>query len=144
VKLTEVLYSRIGDRDVAYAAGGVLLVFMAPIGWIILRLVLFWEVDRSLFDQVFQEITGTEQNRFLYAYMCAGTMVVMGPFGFFIGRASQQSHDRAVKLDLLNREVDEQKTTFERRFTDLGHSIKNVHTIMRIFKEASAYRKFCV
>ncbi len=127
--LTEVLYSRIGNRDVAYAAGGILLGFMAPIGWIVLRLALFWEVDKSLFDQVFLDITGTEQNRYLYAYMCAGTMMVMGFSGFFIGRASQQIHDRAVKLDLLNREVDEQKTTFERRFTDLGHSIKNFHTI---------------
>ena len=55
--------------------------------------------------------------------------MVLGSFGFFIGRASQQIHDRAMKLDILNREVAEQKATFERRFTDLDHSIKNFHII---------------
>ncbi len=72
---------------------------------------------------------GTEQSRYMYSYMCGGTMMVLGSFGFFIGRASQQIHDRALKLDLLNREVAEQKASFEQRFVFLDRSIKNFHII---------------
>ena len=127
--LTEILNGRSGKRDVAYAACGMLLGVMAPIGWIILRLILFWDDSQSLAGQVMQDITGTEQSRYMYTYMCGGTMVVLGLFGFFIGRASQQIHDRALKLDILNREVAEQKASFEQRFTDLDRSIKNFHII---------------
>jgi methyl-accepting chemotaxis protein len=106
-----------------------LLGIMAPLGWIALRLILFSDGSSALLDQAVADITATEQSRFLYAYMCVGTMLVLGTFGFFIGRASQQIHDRAVRLDQLNREVAEQKRGFERRFTDLDQSIKNFHVI---------------
>ena len=129
MSINEILDGRSGKRDIAYASVGILLGVMAPVGWIIVRLMLFWDDSSSLFDQVFQDIMGTEQSRYMYSYMCGGTMMVLGSFGFFIGRASQQIHDRAVKLDLLNKEVDEQKKTFERRFMDLDRSIKNFHII---------------
>lgn len=127
--MAEVFEGGRGKRDIVYAAVGVLLGVMAPVGWIALRLMLFWDDSTSLLDQVLHDIMGTEQSRYMYSYMCGGTMVVLGSFGFFIGRASQQIHDRAVKLDLLNHEVAEQKSNFERRFTDLDHSIKNFHII---------------
>ena len=120
VELTDILNGRSGKRDVAYAACGMLLGVMAPIGWIILRLLLFWDDSQSLAGQVMQDIMGTEQSRYMYTYMCGGTMMVLGLFGFFIGRASQQIHDRALKLDILNREVAEQKASFEQRFPSVG------------------------
>jgi methyl-accepting chemotaxis protein len=129
VAVTEILNGRSGKRDIAYAAGGMLLGVMAPLGWIVLRLMMFWDDGSSLLDQVVGDIVGTEQSKYMYTYMCGGTMMVLGSFGFFIGRASQQIHDRAVKLDLLNHEIEEQKSGFERRFTDLDHSIKNFHII---------------
>jgi len=129
VSVNEILKGAGGKRDIAYAIGGMLLGVMAPLGWIILRLILFWDDSRSLPDQVINDIMGSEQSRYMYAYMCGGTMMVLGSFGFFIGRASQQIHDRAVKLDLLNHEIAEQKGVFERRFTDLDRSIKNFHII---------------
>jgi methyl-accepting chemotaxis protein len=129
VSVTEILNGRSGKRDVAYAACGMLLGVMAPLGWIVLRLMLFWDDSHSLVEQIMQDIMGTEQSRYMYSYMCGGTMMVLGSFGFFIGRASQQIHDRAIKLDILNREVAEQKTSFEQRFTDLDRSIKNFHII---------------
>lgn len=129
MEIKELLNGRSGKRDVAYAACGMLLGVMAPIGWIILRLMLFWDDSQSLADQVIQDIMGTEQSRYMYSYMCGGTMMVLGSFGFFIGRASQQIHDRALKLDLLNREVAEQKASFEQRFVVLDRSIKNFHII---------------
>ena len=85
MSITEILNGRSGKRDIAYAAGGVLLGVMAPLGWIVLRLMLFWDDSSSLFDQVFQDIMGTEQSRYMYSYMCGGTMMVLGSFGFFIG-----------------------------------------------------------
>lgn len=127
--VTEVLSGTTGKREIVYAFVGILLGFMAPLGWIALRLILFWDDSSSLADQVIRDIMGTEQSRYMYLYMCGGTMMVLSSFGFFIGRSSQQFHDRAVKLDLLNHEVDEQKTVFERRFTELDQSIKNFHII---------------
>ena len=127
--VTEVLSGTTGKSEIVYAFVGILLGFMAPLGWIALRLILFWDDSSSLADQVIRDIMGTEQSRYMYLYMCGGTMMVLGSFGFFIGRSSQQFHDRAVKLDLLNHEVDEQKTVFERRFTELDQSIKNFHII---------------
>lgn len=127
--VTEVFNGGGSKRKVVFAGYGILLGVMAPLGWIVLRLMLFWDDSSSLLDQVFQDIIGTEQNSYMYAYMCGGTMMVLGSFGFFIGRSSQQIHDRAVKLDNLNQEISEQKSSFERRFTDLDRSIKNFHTI---------------
>lgn len=129
MSIRALLTHRSGKRDVAYAICGILLGVMAPLGWIALRLLLFWEDGLSLMDQIVADITGSTQSRFLYAYMCGGTMAVLGLFGFFIGRASQQIHDRAVTLDTLNRDIAEQKSRFEQRFTDLDQSIKNFHTI---------------
>ncbi len=129
MSITEIFKGSSDKREIAYAAGGMLLGVMAPVGWIILRLMLFWDDSSSLPDQVLQDIMGTEQSRYMYSYMCGGTMMVLGSFGYFIGRASQQIHDRAMKLDILNKEVDEQKRSFERRFTDLDRSIKNFHII---------------
>ena len=127
--ITETLSGSSGKRDIAYAVCGVLLGVLAPLGWIALRLILFWDDSSSLANQIVTDIVDTEQSRYMYAYMCGGTMIVLGSFGFFIGRASQQIHDRALKLDLLNREVAEQKSNFEHRFTDLDSSIKNFHII---------------
>jgi methyl-accepting chemotaxis protein len=61
--------------------------------------------------------------------MAGGTAVVLGLFGYFIGSASQQIHERAARLDDLNRTVAHQKEEFERRFQDLNSSIKNFHAI---------------
>jgi len=129
VSINEIFSGSSGKREMAYTAVGVLLGVMAPVGWIILRLMLFWDDSSSLFDQVVHDIMGTEQSKYMYSYMCGGTMMVLGSFGFFIGRASQQIHDRAIKLDLLNHDIEEQKRVFEHRFIDLDHSIKNFHII---------------
>ena len=69
------------------------------------------------------------QQTALYLYMCGGTAMVLGAFGYFIGQSSQQIHDRALELDLLNREMAEQKSYSEGRFRDLDRSIKNFHAI---------------
>jgi methyl-accepting chemotaxis protein len=116
-------------RELAYAAGGTLLGVMAPLGWIILRLLLFWQDGVGLWDQVIGDIVRNPQQIAHYLYMGVGTAMVLGVFGYFIGKASQQLHDRALALDLVNREMVEQKAYSERRFGDLDRSIKNFHVI---------------
>jgi methyl-accepting chemotaxis protein len=116
-------------RELVYAAGGMLLGVMAPIGWIVLRLLIFWNDGAGLVDQIIDDIVRTPQQIGLYLYMCGGTAMVLGSFGYFIGQATQQIHDRAQEVNLVNREIAEQKTASERRFRDLDHSIKNFHAI---------------
>lgn len=118
-----------GKREVVYTLCGMLLGVMAPLGWIVLRLMLFWDSELPLLDQVVNDIVATRQSLYMYSYMCGGTMMVLGIFGFFIGSASQQIHERAVRLDVLNRDIAEQKAGFERRFVDLNRSVKNFHVI---------------
>jgi methyl-accepting chemotaxis protein len=116
-------------RVFAYTAIGMALGVMAPLGWVFLRLILFWQSGENLWSQIIDDIMRSPQQIALYGYMCLGTAGVLGFFGFFIGRSTQQIHDRARKLDLLNKEIDEQKVVSERRFTDLDRSIKNFHII---------------
>lgn len=116
-------------REVVYAIGGMFLGVMAPLGWIVLRLLLFWQDGSDLAGQVIGDIVQSPQQVALYLYMCCGTALVLGACGYFIGQATQQIHDRARALDLVNSEMAEQKATFERRFVDLDRSIKNFHGI---------------
>ncbi len=116
-------------RVLIYTIAGMVLGVMAPLGWIFLHLILFWKTGEGLVDQVVDDIVRTPQQVALYLYMCLGTAGVLGFFGFFIGRSTQQILNRARKLDQLNHEIDEQKAVFERRFCDLDGSIKNFHTI---------------
>lgn len=108
---------------------GVFLGVFAPIGWTMLRLTLFWVPGETLWSQITGDIFATSKSLALYLYMGGGTAVVLGAFGFFIGKASQQMHDRAASLDRLNADIEKQKGEFERRFRDLNQSIKDFHSI---------------
>jgi len=109
------------DRSWGYAALGFCLGLAAPVGWLLVRR-LFFPIEQSAAG-------GAALQRALFIYMGGGTAVVLGTFGFFIGKASQQIHDRARRLDELNREVAAQKEEFERRFHNLNNGIKNSQTI---------------
>ena len=65
MSINEIFSGSSDKREIAYTAGGVLLGVMAPLGWIILRLMLFWDDSSSLLDQVFQDIVGTEQSMYM-------------------------------------------------------------------------------
>ena len=109
--------------------GGMVLGVMAPLGWIALRLLLFWQPGAGFADQIVADIVSTPQQMAMYLYMCGGTAMVLGAFGYFIGQATQQIHDRARELNFVNREMAEQKADSERRFRDLDQSLKNFHAI---------------
>ncbi len=117
------------DRKILYALGGIVLGILAPVGWIILRPLLFWTPGQSFWQQIVNAVQQNPENIALYIYMGGGTAVVLSAFGFFIGRSSQQIHTRAQRLDELNRTVAHQKEDFERRFRELNASIKKFHGI---------------
>lgn len=112
-----------------YALVGFFLGVAAPVGWLLLRLVFFWQPGHSAFFQLEQEIFRSGQQVALYTYMGLGTAAVLSCFGFLIGRALQQLHDRAGRLNTLHHTVEEQKQSFERRFQTLNNGIKNFHAI---------------
>ncbi|MDO3379600.1 methyl-accepting chemotaxis protein [Geoalkalibacter halelectricus] len=117
------------DRKFLYALGGVGLGILAPIGWILLRPLMFWAPGTGYWAQVLEALLRGGESLALYLYMGGGTAVVLGCFGFFIGKSSQQIHERARRLDELNQEVARQKKEFEQRFFDLNASIKSFHGI---------------
>jgi methyl-accepting chemotaxis protein len=117
------------DRALLLGISGLCLGFSAPIGWQILRLLLFWQDGQGLWTQVTADIFRSSESLALYLYMGVGTAVVLGVTGFLIGRGAQQVLERANSLDLLSRSMVEQKESFERRFRDLNKSIKNFHSI---------------
>ncbi len=117
------------DRSFRFALVGFLLGAFAPIGWTLLRLVFFRKEGGGLWEQIVIFVAGSPESIALYAYMGGGTSVVLAVFGFFIGRNSQEIHERAQALDALNQTVALQKEDFERRFRDLNSGIKNFHSI---------------
>ncbi|ORJ63431.1 methyl-accepting chemotaxis protein [Geothermobacter hydrogeniphilus] len=117
------------DRAGIYALLGFCLGVSAPVGWLLLRLVFFWQPGVGVVAQLEQEVFRSGQQLALYLYMGLGTALVLASFGFLIGRAWQQLHDRAERLDRLHHAVDEQKQDFERRFRNLNNGIKNFHAI---------------
>ncbi len=117
------------DRRWFYALCGFCLGILAPLGWMVLRLILFWQPGQGLWEQLAADVVRTNESITLYIYMGGGTALVLSIFGFLIGQASQQIHSRAQRLDELNRTIVQQKENFERRFRELNNSLKNFHTI---------------
>ena len=117
------------NRSVLYALCGFFLGISAPIGWTFLRLLLFWERGVSAWEQIVMGVVHSPRDIALYLYMGAGTALVLAIFGYFIGKTSEQVHERARRLDELNRAIAQQKEDFERRFKDLDYGIKNFHAI---------------
>ncbi len=124
-------------RSWKYAFYGVCLGFLAPAGWLVLRLLLFRNASLGIFAQVADDILHTGESQVLFCYMGGGTAAVLGLFGFLIGNASQQIHERATRLDELNRVVASQKEDFERRFLDLNNGLKNFHAINNHIQKTS-------
>jgi methyl-accepting chemotaxis protein len=116
-------------KSVAYAVAGVVLAAGAPIGWTILRLIFFPDTGIPLSQQIFSDFTKSPYNVALYLFMGVGTAVVMSLLGFYIGKATDELHERASELDGLHREVASQKEVFENRYKVLDNNIKNFHQI---------------
>jgi methyl-accepting chemotaxis protein len=117
------------NRSQLYALLGFILGISAPLGWIVLRLVLFADPTQPLTAQIFSDMTQSAQGAALYVYMGGGTACVLAVFGYFIGRAADELHRKGGELDLLVQEVNSQKRLFENRYKVLDNNIKNFHKI---------------
>lgn len=112
-----------------YSLFGFFLGIGAPVGWTMLRLMLFYDPGQSLFAQLLHDITRDAEHRMLYVYMGFGTAFVLSSLGYLIGRNGDELRTRAVELDGLHQEVATQKEIFENRFKVLNTNIKNFHQI---------------
>ncbi len=117
------------ERSRLYTLVGVLLGVAAPVGWMLLRALFFSTPGQNFFVSIKTDIFVSPEHLFHYLYMGVGTSVVLGAFGFFIGRASQQIHQRATRLDEMHRTVAHQKEDFARRYRELNARIRNFHSI---------------
>ena len=116
-------------RSARFALIGFILGITAPIAWIAVQVVFFSEPKLSLWEQIVSDITRDAYHTALYVYMGAGTALVMAFLGFFIGKATDELHERAMELDSLHQEVASQKEVFENRYKVLDNNIKNFHQI---------------
>jgi methyl-accepting chemotaxis protein len=117
------------NRSQLYALIGFFLGISAPVGWTVLRLLLFSDPTVPLSSQILSGMTKDAQGMALYAYMGGGTACVLAFFGYFIGKAVDELHRKGSELDLLVQEVDSQKKLFENRYKVLDNNIKNFHKI---------------
>ena len=117
------------SRSKRFALIGFFLGIAAPIGWTVLRLILFSDPAIPLSSQIFSDMTQSAQGMLLYAYMGGGTACVLALFGYFIGGAADELHRKKAELDLLVLEVNSQKKLFENRYKVLDNNIKNFHKI---------------
>jgi methyl-accepting chemotaxis protein len=101
----------------------------APIGWTFIRVLFFYDDSQTLLGQVFSDVFRNAQQLSLYTYMGIGTALVLSTLGYLIGKNGDELHERAVELDILHREVANQKEIFENRYKVLDSNIKNFHHI---------------
>src|SRR5512133_3905767 len=116
-------------KSTIYSFSGFMLGIGAPIGWTIIRLLFFYDVNQSFTEQIFNDVIMTTKQFFLYTYMGIGTAFVLSTLGYLIGKNNDELHERAVELDILHREVEVQKEIFENRYKILDSNIKNFHHI---------------
>ncbi|MDD2309300.1 MAG: methyl-accepting chemotaxis protein [Desulfuromonadaceae bacterium] len=116
-------------RSTLFSAGGFLLGISAPVGWILIRLIFYYDSGLGLFEQIFHDIMKDSEHLAIYSYIGGGTAVVLAVLGYMIGRNGDELHKRATELDILHKEVGEQKEIFENRYKVLDRNIKNFHQI---------------
>ena len=112
-----------------FLVSGFMLGISAPIGWMIIKLLLFHNNDATLGSQIYNHIFGSTEQLLLFCYMGFGTAFVLSTLGFLIGRNGDELHERAAELNLLHTEVASQKEIFENRYRVLDNNIKNFHHI---------------
>lgn len=114
---------------IKYSVLGIILGIGAPVTWLILKVIFFPLPEQSFLDQFIVELTSSSEHTALYIFMGLGTSLVMGGLGYFIGKSADELKERALELDLLHQEVNEQKELFENRYKILDNNIKNFHQI---------------
>ncbi len=112
-----------------FSLTGFLLGISAPIGWLIIKLVLFYDSEQTFWGQIYDDIFQSGENFARHTYMGLGTALVLSTLGFLIGKNGDELQERASELDVLHTEVASQKEIFENRYRVLDNNIKNFHHI---------------
>lgn len=116
-------------RSTLFSVGGFLLGVSAPVGWIAIRLLFYYDARLGFFEQIFHDIVKDSEHIAIYSYIGGGTAIVMAVLGYMIGTNGDELHERAGELNILHQEVGEQKEIFENRYKVLDRNIKNFHQI---------------
>lgn len=112
-----------------FSIGGFLLGVSAPVGWIAIRLLFYYDTTRGFFEQILYDILRDGEHFAHYSYMGGGTAIVLAVLGYMIGTNGDELRERASELNILHKEVGEQKEIFENRYKVLDRNIKNFHQI---------------
>lgn len=112
-----------------YSISGFLLGLGAPVGWLTIKLLLFYDHKQSFWGQIIDDIFMSGQHVAMHVYMGFGTALVLSTLGYMIGKNGDDLRERASELDTLHSEVASQKEIFENRYRVLDNNIKNFHHI---------------
>lgn len=116
-------------KSTQFLVGGFLLGVTAPIGWIAIRILCYYDPKQTFIGQILSDIIRDSEHFSLYCYMGGGTAIALATLGFLIGKSGDELLERAAELDLLHKEVEAQKEIFENRYKVLDTNIKNFHQI---------------
>jgi methyl-accepting chemotaxis protein len=119
---------KIDNRSLRYAVSGFVLGVFAPLGWIVLEVLLSSPEGLSFFGHLRQILIGTSRGGFMLLYMGCGTSIIMGAFGFMVGAKDshiineQQRMSETYKLFLAKEELFEQRLfTLHNRMNSITH-----------------------
>ncbi len=124
----ELLTSWSPRRRVSFAVNGVLMGIGAPLGWLLIDLLLFRPTDLSV-RAFLAGISGSPHQILLYLYMGLGTSAVMGVTGYLVGRGFDWDREKAAQLQQVHARIEEQKQDFEERFNRLQHDMSSLYQI---------------
>lgn len=116
-------------RGFIFAAAGFSLLFLAPMFWALLRLLLVYDPGVPLVSQILADVTRSPEQMLLYAYLGVGAAVIAATAGYVLGKTGDQLRERATELETLHGEVTAQKELFESRYRALDSNIRKFQRI---------------
>ena len=125
-------------KRVSYAINGVLMGLGAPLGWLLIELVLFRDASVPVGTFLAREMAGSPHQLFLYLYMTLGTSLVMSVTGYLVGRGLDWNEEKAQAVAAAHREMEAQKQSFEHRFHRLHQDMGNLYKIGAGIQKSSA------
>ena len=76
---------KVNRRGLLYASLGLLMFLVAPAGWALFRLVLFYDPALPVWSQFVGDITRSQENVFLYGFIGAGAAAIASVAGYVLG-----------------------------------------------------------
>ena len=73
-----------------FSVGGFLLGVSAPVGWIAIRLLFYYDTTHGFFEQIINDILRDGEHFAHYSYMGGGTAIVLAVLGYMIGANGDQ------------------------------------------------------